>query len=126
MNAQLQAAKIRLEEIIVAGMAGYKLSDIAVERTKIMVDLAKPYIKEELIEPEVIMLIADKFSDPQAFLSTSRVVDGVIYPLDSSSELMDEVIEGFSTAMNTMPEEGAATVAAITVWTSEAMLREAA
>lgn len=121
----VQTLKANFQAMIAKNMVGLKLADITTERTKRMMSLATPFANDELIVHECVELAIDRLDDPALLFKDSVIKDGVIYPEILDASMCEEVMTGFVQHMEWLPDDGKATVAAITLWCGEEMLKYA-
>lgn len=121
----VQTLKAKFQAVIAKNMVGLKLADVTVDRTKRMMALAAPFANDDLIVPECIEMLINQVTDPDYMFKDSVIKDGVVYPEILDESMCDEVLKGFVQHMEWLPDDGKATVAAITLWCGEAMLNVA-
>lgn len=121
----IQTLKATFQAMIAKNMVGLKLADVTTERTKRMMELATPFANDELIVNECVELAIDRLDDPTQLFKDSVIKDGVVYPETLDESLYEEAMAGFVQNMEWLPDDGKATVAAITLWCCEEMLKSA-
>lgn len=121
----VQTLKAKFQNVITNNMTGLKLADVTADRTKRMMALATPFANDDLIVPECIEMLINQVTDPSYLFKDSVIKDGVVYPEIMDESLCDEALQGFAQQLEQLPEDGRATVAAITLWCGEAMLNAA-
>lgn len=121
-----QALALSLATAISLAMGDMKMSEQLAERTKIMMEVAKPYINDELVVEAVVQGVVDRFTnDPTAILKDGVVRDGVLYSEieDPDGTVVITLMEDLKNWFEMVGPEGAATVAAITMISGEEMFR---
>lgn len=121
-----QALALSLATAISLAMGDMKMSEQLAERTKIMMEVAKPYINDELVVEAVVQGVVDRFTnDPTAILKDGVVRDGVLYSEieDPDGTVVTTLMEDLKNWFELVGPEGAATVAAITMISGEEMFR---
>lgn len=121
----VQSLKEKLQAVCAESMTGLKLAEITVARTKRMMELAKPFENEDLIVHEVIEIATNQMTEPGRLLADVVIKDGVVYPEILDETMCEEVMADFVQHLEWLPADGSATVAAITLWVGEAMLKSA-
>lgn len=121
----VQTLKANFQAMIAKNMVGLKLADVTTERTKRMMELARPFANDDLIVPECIEMFTKKLTDPAQLFKDSIIKDGVVYPEILDESMCDEVLQGFVQQLEWLPDDGKATVVAITLWCGEEMLKSA-
>ena len=121
----VQTLKANFQSVIAQNMIGLKLADVTTERTKRMMELAAPFANDDLIVPECIEMFTKNLSNPDYMFKDSIIKDGVVYPEILDESLYEEAMAGFVQNMEWLPDDGKATVAAITLWCGEEMLKSA-
>lgn len=121
----VQTLKEKFQAVVGEGMAGLKLAEITTERTKRMMALAKPFENEDLIVHEVIEIATKQMSEPGRLLADAVIKDGVVYPEILDEAACEEAMADFVQHLEWLPADGRATVAAITLWVGEEMLKSA-
>lgn len=121
----VQTLKAKFQAVIAKNMVGLKLADVTVDRTKRMMALAAPFANDDLIVPECIEMLINQVTDPDYMFKDSVIKDGVVYPEILDESMCDEVLQGFVQQLEWLPDDGKATVVAITLWCGEEMLKSA-
>lgn len=121
----IQTLKAKFQNVIVTNMTGLKLADVTIERTKRMMELAAPFANDDLVVEQCIEMVTTRFTNPDEMFKDSVIKDGVVYPEILDESMCEEVMAGFVQHMEWLPDDGKATVAAITMWCGEAMLNVA-
>lgn len=121
----IQTLKAKFQNVIATNMVGLKLADVTITRTKRMMELAAPFANDDLIVEQCIEMVTTRFTNPDEMFKDSVIKDGVVYPEILDESMCEEVMAGFVQHMEWLPDDGKATVAAITLWCGEAMLNVA-
>lgn len=121
----IQTLKAKFQNVIATNMVGLKLADVTITRTKRMMELAAPFANDDLIVEQCIEMVTTRFTNPDEMFKDSVIKDGVVYPEILDEAMCEEVMAGFVQHMEWLPDDGKATVAAITLWCGEAMLNVA-
>lgn len=121
----VQALKEKFQAVVAASLVGLKLAEITVARTKRMMELAKPFENEDLIVVDVIEIATKQMAEPGRLLADAVIKDGLVYPEILDEAMCEEVMAQFVQHLEGLPDDGKATVSAITLWVGEEMLKSA-
>jgi len=118
---KIQQLNTSLQLAVANALTGYHMSDLLANRATRLVEQLRAHYNEDLIIHEVVeRMITQVTTNPAIMLDGSIVKDGVIYPEIQDEVEADTIIAETLVYIGSLGPEGAATVAALSLWASQA------